>query len=85
MSILSHAWREFERLQMGPATASPTTPEELRQLVRRAFFTGAYTHREILGAVADMAPADQAVQMQTLNRELAVFAATVHTELEGLV
>lgn len=53
--------------------------------MRRAFYGGAYTHQTLLLAIAEMAPADAAMQTDQLKGELSVFAATVHTELEGKV
>lgn len=80
MTLLSTAWREYERLQL-PADAGP----EARQAVRRAFYAGAYCLRDLQQHVAQLAPADAQVHGATLAQELDVFAATVHTELEGMV
>lgn len=77
---LQTAWLAFEGVQL-----QADAPAELRLLLRRAFFTGAYSHRELSRAVAELAPADAAVQGDSLRQELQVFAATVNTELEGKV
>lgn len=78
--IFDSAWREFERLQV-PDDAGP----DARLLVRRAFYAGAYCFRDITARCGDLAPADAQVQAMGLQQELEVFAATVHTELEGKV
>ena len=78
--LLAAAWEEFRRLQV-PADA--TAVDVL--LVRRAFYGGAYTHHTLQRAITEMAPADAAMQTDQLSGELYVFAATVHTELEGKV
>lgn len=80
MSILAHAWREYERVQL-PPEATP----EARLAVRRAFYSGAFVHRDLQRHIAQLAPADAEVQAATVDQEVDVFAATVHTELEGKV
>lgn len=80
MSIFATAWQQYERLKV-PADA----PAEARLAVRRAFYAGAYVHRDLQRHIEQLAPADAEAQAATVQQEIDVFAATVHTELEGKV
>jgi hypothetical protein len=77
---LQNAWREFQRIQLPDADSA-----DVVLLVRRAFFTGAHVYRDLDSAINLLSPADIDQRSTALRQELQVFAATVHTELEGKV
>lgn len=80
MNLMREAWRAFETQRVA-ADATPAA----RQDRRRAFYGGATVMLTLLNGLADMSEADRDAYARQLREELATFAATVGTTLEGKV
>jgi hypothetical protein len=80
MKFVQLAWDEYAKHQM-PADATP----QVRALMRRQFFAGAYCLFDVMQRLAELSQDTQASANEELRVELAMFAATLGTTLEGMV
>ncbi len=76
-----HELWQAARQDLLPADA---TPEQERE-VRRVFYVGVLCLHQLQQGFADLPPADRAGLDRALQTELAIFRATVGTELEARV
>lgn len=80
MTLIAHAWT---------STAKHVLPDtitaEERLAARRLFYLGAHSLGQLMAAAEQLNAPDQADARRRIREELAVFAGTVGTELEGKV
>lgn len=80
MNLLRETWVEFQGKCINPA-AGPVQ----RQEVRHAYYAGAHATLSLINAMAEMTPEQREHHAAALRVEIATFAATVGTTLEGHV
>ena len=80
MTLIAHAWT---------STAKHVLPDtitaEERLAARRLFYLGAHSLGQLMAAAEQLNAPDQADARRRIREELAVFAGTVGTDLEGKV
>lgn len=80
MSLIAQAWATAAHHVL----PTPVSAEE-RLAARRLFYLGAHSLGQLLAAAQQLSDADQADALRRIREELAVFAGTVGTDLEGKV
>ena len=80
MTLIAQAWASTAKHVL-PNTI--TADEKLA--ARRLFYLGAHSLGQLMAAADELNTADQADAHRRMREELAVFAGTVGTELEGTV
>lgn len=77
---IKFAWEAYRQAVLSPAA----TPAQVIE-ARRNFFAGAHSLMQILRAVAETNEADKAAAMNAIETEIAIFAATAGSSLDGMV